>query len=149
MNIQLSSGVNGGAAAGDQLNGIEHVVATTFNDILTGDGASNTLTGLAGNDTLNGGAGNDTMDGGTGADLLRGGADADTFEFNTGDGPDTIIDFEVGTDTIDLSATGLSFGDLTITDIGVNATIAYGTDMITVFNTTAAQPDQNQFDFGP
>ena len=60
-----------------------------------------------------------------------------------------IIDFEVGVDTIDLSATGLTFGDLTIADVGLNATVTLGADLITVFNTTAAQLDTNQFDFGP
>ena len=60
-----------------------------------------------------------------------------------------ITDFEVGVDIIDLSGTGLSFGDLTISDLGPNAIVAYGADLITVFDTTAVQLDSDQFDFGP
>ncbi|MEM9063480.1 MAG: hypothetical protein AAGD13_23715, partial [Pseudomonadota bacterium] len=80
-----------------------------------------------------------------------GGADADVFVFAPGDGEgagDQIFDFELGVDTIDLSATGLAFGDLTIQDAGANATVAYGADQITVFGTTAAQLTEDQFDFG-
>ena len=118
-------------------------------NLLNGNDAANTLTGLGGDDNLQGNAGADVIIGGTGTDQLRGGAQADTFVFDTGDGADTIIDFEVGVDTIDLSATGLTFGDLIIQTVGASATVTYGADLITLFNTTAAQLDTNQFDFGP
>ncbi|MEM9059270.1 MAG: hypothetical protein AAGD13_02305 [Pseudomonadota bacterium] len=118
-------------------------------NILSGNDADNALSGLAANDNLQGNGGNDVIDGGTGADILRGGADADVFVFDSGDGADQIIDFEVGVDTIDLSSTGLGFGDLTIADVGLNATVTYGSDVITVFNTTAAELDASQFDFTP
>lgn len=107
---------------------------------------------LGGDDNVQGKAGVDAIIGGTGTDLLRGGTEADTFVFGTGDGQgigDTIIDFEVGLDTIDLSATGLALDDLTIIDVGANATIACGTDLITVYNTSAAQLTPDHFDFGP
>ncbi|MEM9062795.1 MAG: hypothetical protein AAGD13_20225 [Pseudomonadota bacterium] len=52
-------------------------------------------------------------------------------------------------DRIDLSATRLAFGDLTIQDAGANATIAYGTDQITVLGTNTVQLTQDQFEFGP
>ena len=129
-----------------------NITGNALGNLLNGNDAANTLAGLDGDDNLQGKGGIDVIIGGTGADLLRGGTEADTFVFATGDGQgpgDTIIDFEVGVDTIDLSATGLAYGDLTIQDVGANATIAYGTDLITVFNTTAAQLDTNQFDFGP
>ena len=121
-------------------------------NLLNGNAAANTLTGLGGDDNLQGNGGADVIIGGTGTDQLRGGTEADTFVFDTGDGQgvgDTIIDFEVGVDTIDLSATGLTFGDLIIQTVGASATVTYGADLITLFNTTAAQLDTNQFDFGP
>jgi Ca2+-binding RTX toxin-like protein len=76
---------------------------------ITGNGADNILDGGAGADTLLGGAGHDRLIGGAGADQLTGGADADVFVFATGDAPlstgalDTITDFQVGLDQIDLS----------------------------------------------
>ncbi|MEM7213194.1 MAG: hypothetical protein AAF479_15125, partial [Pseudomonadota bacterium] len=117
---------------------------------LTGNDAGNVLTGLDGDDNLQGKGGADTIDGGAGFDVLRGGADADVFVFAPGDGAagDQIIDFEAGVDTIDLSATGLGFGDLTVQNVGTNALVTYGTDSVTVFSTTAAELDINRFEFG-
>lgn len=86
----------------------------------TGNALDNRIVGGAGNDTLTGGAGNDTLlgdggadrlIGGAGADQLLGGAGVDTFVFtssadsgNTVGRRDVILDFEVGTDRIDLTA---------------------------------------------
>ncbi|CAO3433707.1 hemolysin-type calcium binding protein [Azospirillum endophyticum] len=59
-----------------------------------GNGLDNWLTGNAGNDTLDGAAGNDTLLGGLGTDMLTGGSGADLFVFASGDGQDTITDFD-------------------------------------------------------
>ena len=61
---------SGGDAQGDILGGIESLVGSTHDDVLTGDGATNTLDGRSGNDTLKGGAGNDTIDGANGIDTI-------------------------------------------------------------------------------
>ena len=53
-------------------------------------------------DVLDGGRGNDLVEGGTGNDELAGGGGTDTFEFDAGDGRDTIVDWAGGTDLIDL-----------------------------------------------
>ena len=79
-------------------------------DNLAGTNAPDALFGFGGNDTLNGGDGDDVLIGGTGNDTLTGGAGEDTFRWDNGDqmpeGPgvpsDTITDFEVGVDKIDL-----------------------------------------------
>ncbi|MEM8505416.1 MAG: hypothetical protein AAF716_19975, partial [Cyanobacteria bacterium P01_D01_bin.1] len=61
-----------------------------------------------GDDLIRGGAGNDRLVG----DNFSGGIGSDTFVLAAGEGTDTILDFEVGTDLIGL-ADGLSFGSLT------------------------------------
>lgn len=58
-----------------------------------------------GRDTLTGTAGADFIQGGQGADTLNGGAGADTFVYTSlRDAGDTLTDFTVGTDKLDLSA---------------------------------------------
>ncbi|MFC3914699.1 VCBS domain-containing protein [Pseudaeromonas sharmana] len=76
------------------------------NDILIGGAGDDTLNGDAGDDQLSGGAGNDTLRGGLGADILTGGDGADIFKFMTADKDahvDTIKDFAIGQDKLDLS----------------------------------------------
>jgi len=85
-------------------------------NLLTGNGGANILDGAAGADILNGGLGADTLIGGTGADILSGGGGADSFAVRqesvfTSSNPqgrtietDTISDYAVGVDRIDLSA---------------------------------------------
>lgn len=101
-----------------------HLIGSDFNDTLTGNDNANALQGGAGDDTLVGGKGNDTLVGGLGNDILTGGdgddiligglgndtltgnAGSDTFVFSeTGTANlDTIADYTVGNDTIDLGA---------------------------------------------
>lgn len=106
----------------------------TGNDLISGGGGNDTLLGRAGNDRLNGGGGddilrggggrdllvggngNDQLSGGSGNDVLIGGAGSDRFLFvNAGDGVDTIVDFTVGEDLIQISTAfggGLTVGGL-------------------------------------
>ncbi|MCC0175422.1 FG-GAP repeat protein [Waterburya agarophytonicola K14] len=88
-------------------------------DIVYGDGGDDTLLGGSGADTLYGDAGEDIIDGGTGRDRMLGGTDADIFVIRPGDLNNIIYDFEDTKDLIRLDA-GLTFGDLTITDNGLN-----------------------------
>lgn len=70
-----------------------------------GNEEMNTLYGNAGDNTLNGQSAADTLRGFKGADTLIGGAGTDFFVFGTGDGKDTITDFQDGgVDIINLSA---------------------------------------------
>ncbi|MEZ5809370.1 MAG: DUF4214 domain-containing protein [Zhengella sp.] len=88
----------------DTISGIENVTGSTLGDTLAGDEGSNVLRGLDGDDTLNGRGGMDRLEGGAGDDIHTGGDGADTFVVNPGDGTDTITDFEIGVDKLDLSA---------------------------------------------
>jgi len=91
-----------GGGAGDKL------VGGQGDDTLSGQSGGDNLQGGAGEDTLYGGAGDDKLYGGAGADELRGNAGADQFIFEAvSDSPvagaDTIVNFETGTDILDLS----------------------------------------------
>ncbi|MGE0251755.1 MAG: calcium-binding protein [Dongiaceae bacterium] len=76
------------------------------NDLLYGEDGNDYINGNDGNDIIYGGAGNDEIIGGRGTDILYGGEGADVFRYLVGDlgsGIDTIMDFQVGIDRIQLS----------------------------------------------
>ena len=83
----------------------------------TGNSLDNSLYASGGNNVLAGGAGNDTLSGGVGNDTLSGGSGADHFRFdsllNALSNRDTITDFNVAADTIELE--NAIFGSLTST----------------------------------
>ncbi|MCC7267284.1 MAG: type I secretion C-terminal target domain-containing protein [Caulobacteraceae bacterium] len=126
---ELWQALHTGTKAGDTLTGnggANTLVGTDYNDTLSGLGGADTLTGGMGGDILSGGAGGDFLDGGSGrdtltgglgadtlvggfdSDVLTGGAGTDTFRFVArGDGGgrgDTITDFAIGSDHIDVDA---------------------------------------------
>src|SRR5262245_38074409 len=69
----------GGDAEGDELNGIENVRGSHWDDGLMGDNGANELSGNDGWDTLYGLGGDDVLGGGIGKDFLYGGADNDSL----------------------------------------------------------------------
>jgi Ca2+-binding RTX toxin-like protein len=104
-------------------NGDDKLIGNIGRDELNGFLGNDRLWGRAGADTIGGGPGNDTLMGGThrdrllgntgddilngrfGNDRISGGAGFDTFVFNTilrAGNADTITDFDVSTDAIDL-----------------------------------------------
>lgn len=76
------------------------------NDKIFGEAGNDELYGEAGDDVMQGGDGNDLMSGGLGADSLTGGTGADIFVVSLNGGADTVLDFEMGVDKIDLGAYG-------------------------------------------
>lgn len=110
----------------------------------TGNGLDNWLAGNIGNDTLDGAAGNDTLLGGLGTDMLTGGSGADLFVFASGDGQDTITDFDAAQgDRIGLVA-GQSYS--VDTNANGDAVIVYGTsDIVTLVGIQPAAVSSNWF----
>ena len=106
-----------GGGGGDVLRG------GSGNDNISGDAGNDVLLGDADNDIIDGGEGDDHIAGGTGDDTLTGGAGSDTFLFRGNSGNDTITDFDVSEDTIDLSLlqTTIAFSDLAIADLSDNS----------------------------
>ena len=99
------------------------------NDQLFGGADDDEIWGDDGDDLLRGGLGNDTLTG----DDFSGGAGSDTFVLATGEGTDTITDFEVGIDFIGL-AEGLTVEQILISAEGGNAVIAVGDETLAVLN---------------
>ena len=89
VNVNLRAGTaSGGDAEGDELEDIENVMGSMYDDTLSGSRVINKMWGLGGNDTLfgdkeddmlDGGDGDDSLDGGDGDDTLEGGAGADVL----------------------------------------------------------------------
>jgi Ca2+-binding RTX toxin-like protein len=71
-------------------------------DRLNGQSGNDILLGGDGEDILVGGVGRDNLDGGAGKDILTGGAGRDKFRFTEVDVADTITDFNVNEDVINL-----------------------------------------------
>jgi Ca2+-binding RTX toxin-like protein len=129
--ISLQNDVaSGGDAEGDDLNQIEHVTGSAYDDELWGSNGNNILRGNDGADslkgfggvdwiygggdddqlyggdgidTLHGDNGNDLLDGGAGGDTLVGGTGNDSYDVNTS--ADVVIELSgQGTDTVFSSA---------------------------------------------
>lgn len=115
----LLTGAGGGddilAGEGDDTidggNGRDFLVGGNGDDALTGGGDADDMHGGNGDDVLSGEAGNDRINGGAGNDTLTGGGGADTFVFDGPSGDDTVGDFAVDQDVLDLSATVTDFID--------------------------------------
>ncbi|MFN0262801.1 LamG-like jellyroll fold domain-containing protein [Tepidamorphus sp. 3E244] len=91
----------------DAANNIENIRGSIFGDTIIGNSQGNRLRGEAGDDDIDGLGGDDTIQGGTGSDTLTGGTGLDTFAYASGDvetgDVDTITDFDLGDDMLDLA----------------------------------------------
>jgi Ca2+-binding RTX toxin-like protein len=131
-----------GDAGSDILNG------GADNDVLDGGQRADDLDGGEGNDSLTGGAGNDKLRGGAGDDVLEGGAGSDRFIYDeVAWGGDEISDFDNGVDLIDLSASGLTFADLTIIQFGSDTLIGATLGQIRIVGVSATVIDEDDFIF--
>ncbi len=101
-------------------------------DTMLGAGANDIFVGLAGDDTLIGNGGDDVLAGGAGTDVMTGGTGADRFVFATGDGADTVTDFEtaVADEVIDLTNVA---GLVDYTDLITTYAVQDGGDVVIDF----------------
>ena len=102
----------------ESLPDVEHLIGSAHDNILAGDRRDNDIDGGAGDDTLYGGPGG-------GDDVMAGGPGADVFVFGACDGTDTVTDFSIGTDEVDLTAFEVeSVDDVTMTSGDDGVTVA-------------------------
>ncbi len=117
--------------------------ATPLGGVLAGTSGGDVLQGHAGDDTITAGAGDDILRDGFGSDLLTGGEGADLFILSADGMPDTITDFTLGQDRIDLSLwpmlRDISQLFITIEDDGMR--IAYGQEVLSVQSADGAPID--------
>ena len=124
-----------GTAFGDTLDASSYIALSLTKGL--------TLNGANGPDVITGTGFADVITGGAGADVITGGAGSDTFVFNSVSSADTIVDYTVADDSIQLSKaifTGLGdigalSSDEFVAGAGLTAA-ADGTDRI-VYDTTS------------
>jgi Ca2+-binding RTX toxin-like protein len=117
---------------------------------LSADFGDTFLYGNVGKNKITGGTGSDTIDGQRGDDVLTGRGGSDFFVFKAGTGHDAIVDFEDGSDKIDLQNYGGvdGFGDLKIKQDGDDVVIELKNgDVITVRDFSKADLSDADFMF--
>ncbi|MCV2355711.1 hypothetical protein LNV09_16320 [Paucibacter sp. B2R-40] len=114
VSVNLLSGTGSGSdAQGDTLSGVENLIGSALDDVLTGNTANN---------RLEGGEGNDVLDGGIGADTLLGGAGNDVYGVDNGG--DLITELAGGgTDTVRASLSYTLAAELENLELSGNADI--------------------------
>ncbi|UWR70227.1 calcium-binding protein [Phaeobacter inhibens] len=158
-----------GGAGDDILNGgrgRDLIIGDDGRDTLTGGRANDTLTGGADKDRLSGGAGHDVMRGDAGDDLLiggrghdtlfgsdgadrligqsghdrlTGGSGGDSFVFARGSGRDTITDFQLGEDLIQITRGADRVDHLGFAQLGADVRITFANVSILVEDVTVDQ----------
>jgi glucose/arabinose dehydrogenase len=140
-----------GTAGADTLRGLggdDRLFGLGGRDLLVGNGGRDTLEGGSGKDTLRGGQGGDWLRSGNGSDRLSGGRGPDRFGLELGPGRDRIVDFQDGSDRLEL-ADGLSFGALEIVQRRDNTLIRSGGEALALLEGIRVnQIDQGDFVMG-
>ncbi len=95
VNLLTGTGLFGDAE-GDMISGIERVIGSRFDDVLTGNALRNFLGGGAGDDVMNGGGGNDVFLFGAGDDSINGDDGIDVAPFIGNQSEFTMFDFAPG-----------------------------------------------------
>ncbi len=105
-------------------SGNDQIFSSGGNDSVFGGLGNDSIFSGSGVDTVDGGAGNDTLFGGAGDDFFTGSAGIDTFAFFAGNGDDTVLDFVITQDILDLNGTARDFTDVaSLQAFASNATI--------------------------
>ncbi len=125
------------------------LTGNAYKNTLDGGGGADTLSGGAGDDRLIGGSGNDRLTGGSGVDVMTGGSGSDLFVFEAGPGVDNVSDFTRKQDKIVVSSlAGLtSLHQLTLTQVGADTQVAYGTEKLMLVGVGAGTLTASDFVF--
>jgi len=117
------------------------------NDIIAGGEGNDDIQGGNGDDVIDAGAGNDLIYGDAGNNILTGGTGADSFIITNDAGTNTITDFELGIDTIDLRQLSDSqlFSQLNSYQDGANAVIEILGKQIVFENIDVSQLSESNF----
>ncbi|MEL7239843.1 MAG: calcium-binding protein, partial [Planctomycetota bacterium] len=86
----------------NNVQNVENVIGTEFDDDIRGDNGTNILSGLGGDDFLSGRGGRDVLIGGKGDDEVRGRNGDDLMIWNNGDGSD-LFNGGQGDDTVEVN----------------------------------------------
>ncbi len=156
--LRVEGGVLDVFASGEGELGITHLtvdlgplgetrIGTSGNNTINGTAGRDVISGEDGNDTLRGQVGDDVLIDGAGLDTLAGGNGADTFVFLADGVRDTVEDFELGVDRLDLSGLGLlrSLTQLTIDSTSWGARIFYGTEEIRLYSADGMPLEASDF----
>lgn len=142
-----ASGVTGNHTlnlnAGD---GMENVVGNEVLWVAYNANIEN-ATGGSGNDSITGNALDNVLAGNAGANQLTGGSGNDTFVIaSAGGAADTVTDFAVNADKLDLSAhSGLYFDDLNLSTSSGHAVLNLGSQTVTLNNVSHTLLDADDF----
>lgn len=120
--------------------------SATSTAAISGDSGANVLAGTGSQDTLAGYSGNDVLDGGAAGDTLAGGYGVDHFKVSniahsTQTASDHIVDFEDGTDIIDLRGLGFNSVNNNLTTTSGQLRVEYDE----AAGATVVKSDQNSF----
>ena len=99
-------GIQAGVTVGDANDNVLGNSGSNADQIIHGLGGSDTITGGKGDDLINGGTGNNTLTGGDGKDTFR----YSHLDLSTAAVSDTITDFDLNEDVLDLSVLLDGFG---------------------------------------
>ncbi len=123
-------------------------LSTPIGGPLMGSAGFDILTGLGGDDLINGGAGDDILRDGAGVDVLAGGTGADLFMLSADGELDTIMDFTLGEDQLDLSLWPMlrDAAQLTFSLRTDGMEIRYGTEVLIVLSADGGPIDYRLLD---
>jgi len=151
VGYKLGANVEGlrlvGVAAGATVVAQGNDLNNSLNAVWVDKSASISLLGHGGDDTLLGSRFGDLLDGGAGSDTLTGGGGADRFHFgdvlDAATNVDTILDFQAGSDVIELDDAvfaGLDLGALDAGAFVANASgVATSADQRIIYDTDSGQ----------
>ncbi len=120
-----------GGAGDDRIRGgtgDDVISGGSGDDAIRAGAGDDVIEGGAGDDAIRAGSGDDVIDGGAGDDVLRGGNGDDVFRFTAGSGEDRILDFDKGSDRLDLTA----FTAYQLSQVGDDTIVAYAGGQITL-----------------